>query len=63
MQIDLETYKLHMSWIEACIEERHKLTDWERKFVIDIRLQLRTKGQLSDKQITILERIYADKTS
>lgn len=57
-----EAYKLHMSWIDKCMEDRHKLTDWERKFIIDIRLQLRSKGSLSDKQIVILEKIYADKT-
>lgn len=56
-------YELHMYWIGRCIEERHKLSDWERKFIVDLRLQLRSKGQLSDKQIVILERIYADKTS
>lgn len=54
---------LHTSWIDQCMEERHKLTDWERKFIIDIRLQLRSKGSLSDKQVEVLERIYADKTS
>jgi hypothetical protein len=52
-----------MSWIDKCMEERHKLSDWERKFIIDIRLQLRSKGQLSDKQVSKLESIYADKTS
>lgn len=55
-------YELHMHWIDRCIEERHKLSDWERKFIVDLRLQLRSKGQLSDKQVVILERIYADKT-
>lgn len=53
---------LHTSWIDQCMEERHKLSDWERNFVIDIRLQLREKGRLSDKQAEVLERIYADKT-
>jgi len=59
----VEQYQLHMSWIDKCMEKRHKLSDWERKFVIDIRLQLRQKGSLSDKQAEVLERIYADKTS
>jgi hypothetical protein len=58
-----ELYTLHMSWIDKCMEERHKLSDWERKFIIDIRLQLRSKGSLSDKQVEKLESIYADKTS
>jgi hypothetical protein len=56
-------YVLHMSWIDACMEERHKLSDWERKFIIDIRLQLRQKGSLTDKQVEKLESIYANKTS
>jgi len=59
----MDNFTLHMSWIDKCMEERHKLNDWERKFIIDIRLQLRSKGSLSDKQVQILERIYADKTS
>lgn len=54
---------LYKSWADKCMEERHKLNDWERKFVIDIRLQLMEKGSLSEKQVTILEKIYADKTS
>lgn len=62
MEIE-EKRLLHTEWIDKCMEERHRLTDWERKFIVDIRLQLRSKGQLSDKQVTILERIYADKTT
>lgn len=54
---------LHTSWIDKCMEERHKLSDWERKFIIDIRLQLRSKGSLSEKQYKLLENIYANKTS
>lgn len=56
-------YELYKHWIDQCMEERHKLSDWERKFIIDIRLQLRSKRFLSDKQVVVLERIYADKTS
>lgn len=58
-----DKYILYKSWIDKCIDERHKLNDWERKFIIDIRLTLREKRTLSDKQIVILERIYAERTS
>lgn len=58
-----ELYTLHMTWIDKCMEERHKLNDWERNFIIDIRLQLRSKGSLSEKQVSKLESIYANKTS
>lgn len=39
------------------------LTEWEDSFVSSIRQQLAYKGELSDRQFEILERIYAEKTA
>lgn len=38
------------------------LTEWEENFVKSVRKQFDRKGTLSDRQIEILERIYAEKT-
>lgn len=39
---------------------REKLSDWERKFVGDIRQKLQKGWSLSDKQIAKLETIHQD---
>lgn len=39
-----------------------ELTAWETDFVESVSDQFTRKGTLSDKQYTILERIYAEKT-
>ena len=39
-----------------------KLTDWELNFLESISDQFIQKGDLSDKQFEILEKIYAEKT-
>lgn len=50
------------SWCDAIEENQRKLTKWELDFAISVTEQLTTKGWLSDRQIEILERIYAEKT-
>lgn len=39
------------------------LSEWEDDFVSSVRQQFENKGDLSDKQFEILERIYARKTA
>ena len=39
------------------------LTEWEENFYSSIKIQFQKKGDLSNKQIDILERIYAEKTT
>ncbi len=44
-------------------EEAHKvLTPWETSFMESITDQFDRSGRLSDRQVEILERIYAEKT-
>ena len=38
------------------------LTKWEEDFVTSVTDQFERRGSLSDRQIEILERIYAEKT-
>jgi hypothetical protein len=48
-------------WIESSIESGN-LSQWETNFCESVSDQLVNKGQLSQKQCEILERIYAEKT-
>jgi len=50
------------AWIDACYEYFSRLTKWEQDFLDSIDQQFSDAGKLSDKQIEILERIYAEKT-
>ena len=38
------------------------LTSWESDFVDSVEDQLQARGRLSDRQIEILDRIYAERT-
>lgn len=38
------------------------LTDWEKSFLSSTARQFNSKGDLSDRQLEILERIYSEKT-
>lgn len=42
--------------------ESTKLTTWEENFVESCSRQLEAKGQLSDKQMEIVDKLYMDKT-
>jgi len=56
--------ELLQSWIDSILTEASdNLTDWESSFLDSIQSQLNMRGQLSEKQEDILERIYAEKTS
>jgi hypothetical protein len=49
-------------WIEACQNVRQRLTKWEQEFVDSVSGKLESDGNLTVKQVTILERIYANRT-
>lgn len=49
-------------WIQTVLEEGKGLTKWESDFVSSLEEQFQKRGTLSEKQVAILERIYADKT-
>lgn len=55
-------YELWKSWIDKCREDFHRLSKWEKDFVDSVEEQLGEKGQLSERQAEILERIYSAKT-
>jgi len=40
-----------------------ELTKWEEDFIASLSEQLQRRGDLSDRQIEILDRIYTEKTS
>lgn len=47
----------------TALETPHKvLTPWEQEFIESVSDQFTRRGSLSDKQFTILERIYTEKT-
>lgn len=49
-------------WINTIQVKGRGLTEWEENFVESVSRQFDKKGTLSDKQIEILERIYAERT-
>ena len=51
-----------MEWIEAVQGHGRGLTKWEEEFIDSIADQMEERGNLSDRQEEILERIYAEKT-
>ena len=58
-----EKQKLYKSWIDACINEsKRRLSKWEEEFLESISDQLTNRGDLSERQAEILERIYSEKT-
>ena len=59
-----ETEKLKIrEWIELVNTEGRNLTAWELSFMESITDQFERWETLSERQIVILERIYAEKTS
>lgn len=49
-------------WIHTVNDFGRHLTDWEVNFMESITYQFELSGSLSEGQIEILERIYAEKT-
>ena len=58
------TYKPEViaDWFEQIEQRGRGLSKWEEDFVESVSEQFARRGSLSDRQIEILERIYADKT-
>lgn len=55
--------EVYQSWLQAIRDEASdKLTSWEIDFIDSIEGRLAFGGSLSEKQATVLERIYAEKT-
>ncbi len=52
----------YKAWALACVTDGINLTEWEKSFVIDMVGLLDLRGQISEKQAQILERIYSEKT-
>lgn len=52
--------KDRLSWIIQGLDWE-KLTEWEERFVEDIERYFRRKGDLTNKQEEIIERIYKEK--
>lgn len=48
--------------IEALERPNRELTEWEDNFMGSIKIQFQQGRNLSNKQVEILERIYAEKT-
>jgi len=56
--------ELLISWVKAIMEEASDdLTDWENKFVTDMKSRLSRGSTLTQSQEEKLEQIYAEKTS
>jgi hypothetical protein len=49
-------------WLTALETPRRELTTWEVDFLDSIREQIEAGRRLSDRQLDIVERIYAEKT-
>jgi hypothetical protein len=48
-------------WIDRVTNEGRGLTPWETEFIYSVADQWDRRGDLTDPQIKILERIYAEK--
>ena len=57
--MDKDTIEYYLSTLET---EGRNLTKWEEDFLRSIRHQFDINRSLSEKQLEILERIYAEKT-
>jgi hypothetical protein len=53
---------IQLQWANACLNAVSKLTPYEQGFVFNVRGFLIDNRRLSEKQIEILERIYAERT-
>lgn len=58
-----ERHRFINGMIEALETPSQELSEWEEGFVSSVKRQYMLKSNLSDKQVHVLERIYAEKTS
>lgn len=57
-----EQKKVVAEWFKSIEKTGVNLTKWEEDFVESIKEQFEKRGSLSEKQLEILERIYAEKS-
>lgn len=58
-----QSIEVYESWTDTILDEvSEALNEWEFNFVTSIKNQLIMCRQLSEKQATILEKIYSEKT-
>lgn len=50
------------SWLDLCNEHVDRLTKWEQDFIASLTEQFDAGRTLTERQLEILERIYAAKT-
>lgn len=60
---DCDKLKTAGEWIQRINDEGRNLTEWEIGWMESVTEQYESKGWLSERQLEILERIYAEKTS
>ena len=48
--------------VEDCETRESRLSDWEREFIDSVRRQLESRRNLSDRQLEVLEKIWANVT-
>jgi len=53
--------KLVEEWFKSIEETGVNLSKWEEDFVESVKEQFTKRGSLSEKQLEILERIYAER--
>lgn len=61
MTPEQKTLAEHM--LKALESPLHALTKWEEDFIESVTEQLSERGHLSERQMEIVERIYAEKTA
>ena len=58
-----ERHDLILHMLTSLESPSRELTKWEEDFIASLSEQLQRRGDLSDRQIEILDRIYTEKTS
>lgn len=51
------------NWLEAILNEAHRLDEWERNFIANVAVRIKNGASLTRAQEEKLEHIYATKTS
>jgi hypothetical protein len=57
-----DAHEMYRDWLDAVVDHGANLTPWEQQFIESLIDQTNGGRPLSEKQVEILERIYAEKT-
>jgi hypothetical protein len=57
-----DDHEMHREWLTAVVDHGANLTPWEQQFIESLSDQITRGHRLSEKQVEILERLYAEKT-